>query len=393
MAERVPGYETLRRYCALALQGQMAMPGSADDEAEFATNGLALAERHRVVPLLAAGLALAEKAGRTPQIDFKENLRRRTLALARQTAWFEHELGAIHAALSSSGVACLLVKGPALARQAYPVSDWRVYDDLDLWVERPHLEAAVRTLIAVGYRHSPELGANAAAGAARAGIEIALVHPQHRRLVELAHGWHTLAPSRQAAREIIEEAIVMDISGTPIRTPRPVHALLLACRHGAHHRWDRLAWVADVAGLWQRLSPSQREEVGEIAHRWRITTMVGLGLRLAADVFHLLLDGPAASVAQRPRAIALARAVGLERIGPDSVRARIRDRLLFEARAQDSIRQGLGGLARVLVVPTMGDIQAHPLPPVFYPLYAVLRPLRLLHLLPRHAGPPPNERA
>lgn len=393
MAEQVPGYDTLRRYCTLALQGQGGGGGYADVETEFAANGLALAERHRVVPLLAAGLAMADKASRAPQIGFQENLRRRTLALARQTTWVERELGAIHTALSSAGVDYLLVKGPALARQAYPVSDWRMYDDLDLWVERPHREAAVRSLIAVGYRRSPELGATAAACAARAGIEVALVHPQHRRLVELAHGWRALAPSPQAARDMVAEATVMDIGGTPIRTPRPVHALLGACRHGAHHRWDRLAWVADVAGLWQRLSPTQRDEVGDIAHRWRITTLVGLGLRLAADVFHLPLDAPAASLAQQPRVIALARAVGLEKIGPDSVRARIRDRLLFEFRAQDSAMRRLGVWARALVVPTMVDVQAHPLPPALYPLYAVLRPLRVLHLVPRQGGAVPIERA
>lgn len=389
MPEGVPGYETLRRYCALALHGQEATPADANDEAEFAATGLALAERHRVVPLLAAGLALAEKTGHAPRIDFRENLRRRTLALARQTTWFEHELGAIHAALYSAGVDYLLLKGPALARQAYPVSDWRVYDDLDLWVERSQLAAAVCTLTAVGYRRSPELGAHAAACAARAGIEVALVYPRHRRLVEVAHGWHALAPTRQAARDICAEAVELDIGGNPIRTPRPVHTFLLACQHGAHHRWDRLAWVADVAGLWRQLSPFQREEVGVVARRWRIATMTGLGLRLAGDVFQLPLDGPASSLAQRPRVLVLARTVGLETIGPDSARARIRDRLLFQFHAQDSTGQRLGDVARALVVPTMVDVQAHPLPPVFFPLYAVLRPLRLLHLLPRHAGAVP----
>ena len=386
MAERATGYETLRRLCAVALRGEGADAVFGPDSV-FAAQGLALAERHRVVPLLAAGLAAAEKHAGAPAIAFREALRRRALALAQQTVRLERELGAIESALRAADVEFLVLKGPALARQAYDPPEWRVYDDLDLWIHSRDFDGALAALAGAGYRRQPPLGVRAAACARRAGIDVALAHPDHGRLIELAHGPRPTAPSLRAAHDVWTEAVALDVGGVRVRAPRAVHALLLACRHGAHHRWDRLAWVADVAGLWRRLSPGEREDVAGTARRWRVETMAGLGLRLAAEAFGIQLEGAAVALAERPRAIALAREVGLEKIAGDSLRVRVRDGLIFNGRAQDSAGRRMGSLARALFVPTGVDLQAFPLPPGLYPLYALLRPLRLLYLCRRPAGP------
>lgn len=365
MAEFASGFETLRRGCAAALRDEA---GTVDPEAGFAEHGLALAERHRVVPLLAAGLAAAAR----------EPLRRRVLALAQQAVRLEPELAAIAGIWSAAGVAFLVMKGPALARQAYPVPEVRAYDDLDLWVATRDFDAAVRALEEKGYRRMQPLGPRAAACARRAGIEAGLVHSGRGRLVEVAHGWRALAPTRRAAEEIIARAVVLEIAGAKIRAPMPGHALLYACLHGAHHRWDRLAWVADVAGLWLRLAPQEREEACATARRWGMETMLGLGLRLAAEQLALALDGLAAERAQGARVAALYPRIGLENIGPGAARVPMLERLRFERDAQDSALRRLRIMAGWVFTPTLGDIEARPLPEALHLLYALLRPLRLL---------------
>ena len=369
MGEPAPGFEALRKGCAAAVRGEA---GSVSPAAGFAAHGLALAERHRVVPLLAAGLSA----------EARERFRRRVLALAQQAARLEQELGLLSRQLSAAGVEFLLCKGPALARQAYPVPEWRTCDDLDLWVASRDFDAAVRALEQAGYRRPQALGARAAACARRAGIEAALAHPDRGRLIEVAHGWRALAPTPRAAREVCAGAVVLDIAGAKIRAPAPAHALILACRHGAHHRWDRFSWVADVAGLWLRLSPGEREEVCALARRWRAETELGLGLRLAAEHLGLALGGRAAALAAARRAAALFRRVRLEEIGGDALRVPMMARLRFEKDAQDSALRRLRRMAGWVFIPTLGDIEARALPAALYPLYAVLRPLRLL----RHPG-------
>ena len=364
MAEIAPGFETLRKICADVLRGNPPPPASDSD---FAAVGLALAERHRVVPLLAAG---------TP-VEQRDRLRRRWLALAQQAVRREQELAAIFSVWSAANVPFLLLKGPGLARQGYPAPEWRIFDDLDLWVARRDLDTAVNSLEAAGYRRTSSLDKRIAEGAKRAGIEASLIHPEWGGLVEVVHGYRALAPTVSAAQEVVDSSMECWIGGAPIRIPAPGHALLMACVHGAHHRWDRLGWVADVAGLWRRFRPEERKIACATARRWRIQTMLGLGLRLAADHLELELDGEAAALASAPRVATLRSQVGLERIGSTTLRAPMMGRLRFERDAQDLAIQRWCLMARWIFQPTMGDIQAVPLPAAGYPLYAVIRPLRL----------------
>lgn len=365
MAEAAPGFNALRRIVAGVLRGETK---PVEPEAGFAALAPALAERHRVVPLLAAGAP----AG------LREPMRRRWLALAQMTVRLDRELAEIQAILSAAGVGFLVLKGPGLARQAYAAPDQRACDDLDLWVSARQAAAAVRALEAAGYRRTPPMNTRTAACARRVGIEAALVHPERGRLVEVAHGHRALAPTTRAAREVLLATVEFDVAGAAIVSPKPVHALLLACVHGAHHRWDRLGWVADVAGLWMRLAPAERTEACTTARRWHITTMLGLGLRLAAENLALPLTGEAAALAAAPRVTSLASRVGLEAIGHDSPRARMIDRIRFERDAQDSVLRRLRILAGWILVPTLGDIASVPLPAALVPLYALIRPLRLL---------------
>ena len=362
MDKPLSGFETLRAACAAVLHDEPL--GIGDNVPDM----LALAERHRVVPLAALGLGAGCSLG----------LRRRALALAAQTVRLEQELADVAERLSSAGVGFLLLKGPAMARQAYAYPDQRTFDDLDIWVESTDLDAALCAMEEAGYARMPALTARAAACAQRAGIEVAMRHPERNRLIEVKHGARALALDSRAAREVLAAAVNLDVGGARIRTPAPVHALLLACVHGAHHGWDRLGWVADIAGLWRRLTDAQRANACTTARRWRSETALGVALRLAADHLRLEPDGDAQRLSNAPRALELCRRVRLERVQAQSLRMSMPERLCFERDALDSPRQKVRMMAGWLFTPTMGDIEFLPLPAVFYPIYALMRPIRLL---------------
>lgn len=361
-----PVFGVLREACAAALAGRLGSVALRDGVR--AAELLALAERHRVVPLCAAGLVEEDRAP----------FRRRVLALAQQMTRLEQELGRIAAIWQGAGVEFLVLKGPALARQAYPLPEWRVSDDIDLWVPARELEKAVAALEKNGYEPWSPLPPRVAACARRAGIETALRHPRDERLIEVGQGTDALAPSRRAAADMRARAAALEIGGRSVRAPHPLHALLHACRHGAHHAWDRLAWVADAAGLWQTLSAEERGEVCALARAWRQETILGIGLRLAREHLGSRLSGPAEALAEAGAARKLAARVRLEDIGPEPTRRPMLERLLFERDAMDLARQRWRMMAGWALIPTLGDMEAVPLPPALYQLYHLIRPLRLL---------------
>ena len=244
MTDVAPGFETLRNLCASVLRGEGAAQSLG---AEMPEGLLALAERHRVVPLLAVGMSAPSASP----------LRRRMLALAQLTVRLERELAEIAACLSAAHVEFLVLKGPAMARQAYPIPEWRAYDDLDLWVATRDLEAALAALAAKGYRRIPPLDARTAACARRAGIEAALAHPERGRLVEMSHGDRALAPTTRAAKEVRSGAVELEVAGARVRAPAPRHALLLACYQNID--------VADIAQLGQRVGNGAADGV-QAAH-------------------------------------------------------------------------------------------------------------------------------
>jgi len=68
----------------------------------------------------------------------------RSLAVDDQTA-------RVMAALESSGIAALLLKGPVVARRLYAKHEQRFYGDTDVLVSPAEVVAAGRTLCALGY--------------------------------------------------------------------------------------------------------------------------------------------------------------------------------------------------------------------------------------------------
>ena len=40
-----------------------------------------------------------------------------------------------------------------------------------------------------------------------------------------------------------------ELEATKIKLPAPEDLLLALCIHGSKHLWERLAWIADIAGL------------------------------------------------------------------------------------------------------------------------------------------------
>jgi len=336
---------------------------------------LDLAERHAVVPLLAAAVQwlpdeLVPAAMRaTIQA---ERARAQALLTLRMSA----ELLRISQAFAADGVGMLAVKGPALALQAYDDAAMRSYGDLDLLVRDRDIARATQLMLDAGYDAEIPLQAIAAG-------KIPGQYTFRRRdaglLVEL-HNDRTMRyyPRKLPIEAWFARATRVRLEGREIPAPALEDHLILVCVHGAKHFWERLLWIADVAALVARGRAALRWElVTQSAKDAGAETMLHGGLLLAAQVLQARL--PAEILAQA-QADAAARAM-TEQVGrwlPEGGEPApgLLARALFRARMRGGGASGAGYFLRLLFSPTEEDWDAAASEPQSF-LDVVKRPFRL----------------
>jgi hypothetical protein len=335
---------------------------------------VAMASRHRMIPLLHRHLSGAaippEAAAELAALNRAEA--HRALELAA-------ELRRLMAALAAAGVEALAYKGPALAVQAYGDLAARSFVDLDLLVPPDDAPRALGVLDAQGYARAMALTPARERAFRRVDGDYPLVHQARGHLVELHARVSTLRFAMPIDTDgLLRRAVSVRVGGGQVRTLGGDDLLLVLCVHGAKHRWKRLEWVAAVAALLcargGKVAPVLAMASAVHARR---TVLLGLSL------VHRLLGAPVESDALREIAgdaglaelAAEAEAVLFgDEIEGDDTAARMR----FNLRARDGAMDRARSAGRWLFAPSPEDWGWVSLPDALFPLYRVLRPVRLL---------------
>lgn len=336
---------------------------------------LALARRHRLIPLLHRHL----KDAPVPRFAARE-LRALQREGVHRGLEMAAELRRLVDALAAAGVRALAYKGPALAMQAYGELGMRSFVDLDLLVRPDDVPRAMEILSAEGYAPALDFSPAQERWFRRMDGDYPLVHRGTGLLLEL----HARVSSARFCMPISTDALLrrstlVPLGGGEVRTLGGDDLLLVLAVHGAKHRWKRLEWVAALAELLR----AGRGDVGaalRLASDVHARRTLLLGLSLARR----LLDAPLADDVVREieadaglaalAAEAEARLFGEEPGDGEETAANLR----FNLRARDRSIDRARYVARWLFAPTPEDWRWAHLPDALFPLYRVLRPVRLL---------------
>lgn len=284
------------------------------------TRLLALAEDHGVVGHLTASLRRLEENLVPPEI--RQALADRQRARNFLTLRLTGELFRILESFTSEGIGALVVKGPVLAVQAYGDPAIRSYGDLDLLVRQPDIRRATELLSAVGF--APAISLSAIDAGKIPGQY--LFSKQDSKLIVELHNDSTLRyfPRRLPLEEFFARQIGVRIDAHEVPAPSLEDHLVLVCVHGAKHFWERLSWIADVAGFVSRQTSIDWERALSSAKAVEAEHLLHTGLRLAVAVLH----------AEIPEAV-------LSRVRGDAVAAKLTARALRWLPAAGSAPLGL----------------------------------------------------
>ena len=268
------------------------------------------------------------------------------------------ELFRLEDRFAASGIGMMVVKGPALAVQAYGDAAMRKYGDLDFLVRDKDIAAATQLMMDAGYAAEIPLSTIAAG---KIPGQYMFRQAATKLLVEL-HTNRTMRyyPRRLPLEKLFARQVRVNIEGRTIPAPCAEDHLIIICVHGAKHLWERLLWIADVAALISRNTEMRWELAEQSARDVGAETILHGGLLLAAEVLQTSLP---AEVLRRATADSAARAMTrqvlrwLPQAGearPDTQRGLL-PRALFRMRMRGGAVAGLGYFLRLLFSPTEED--------------------------------------
>jgi hypothetical protein len=339
---------------------------------------LAMARRHRLVPLLFRHYNLLVEAAVPNEV--LDELRQQFKRNASHSQRLLHELREILLLFQAQGIALLPYKGPVLAHQLYGNVSFRQMDDLDLLVSKQDFPRALELLLRQGYYLPHNPSTRQARVLVRDYNLVELDGEGTRPHIELHKSFSVKYPiGALDLDEMLPDLRSVQLAGLQIPTFPPEDLLLVLCFHGARHLWERLAWLSDVTEL-IRTQDIDWNRVFARAARFRSSRVLRLGLALAEQLLHAPLPADVLKRVQSDRtALALAAEVRAGLFVDDDRPSFSRGVPFhrFQLRAMDQLRSRLYYAHRSMLVPGPEDWDALPLPDPLFPLYYVLRPIRL----------------
>jgi hypothetical protein len=349
---------------------------------ESAWDGLlAMAAQHGMRPLLYRHLRAVYTATVPPPklARLREFVRQNLRENMRMTG----ELMVLLRLFAARGVSVIPFKGPTLAGLAYNDLGLREFGDLDLLIAKHDLMRAQELMLSQGYQPEITLNADQSAIFANSCNVLAFTHSGKEITVELH--WELspkYLPFSPDPERLRRRMVPSWPGGQKVMTLSPEDLLIYLCAHGAKHAWERLIWIADVAGLIHRHPSLDWDSICDLAVELRSERALFLGLRLARDLTGVSLPLKMEELIRSdPESERLAMKVA-EWLFPVSGSTRsLAAQSLFLLRLQRRWPDKISSFIRLVMTPSVADWNSTATPGRFTRLYPLLRPLRLLKRL------------
>jgi hypothetical protein len=336
---------------------------------------LRIVERHRVVGLVHDAL---RAAGVMAPAAVAAKLAARCKAIAQRNRLLLDELSRLKHGLDAAGIGFLVLKGAPLAQLAYGAATCKQTRDIDLLVAPDDAKAAFEVLKGQGFAPlPPAVGISDTQFDAllRYGREIGVARPGSNLPVELQ--WRaadnaTLLAGVDAASPAQEVALA---EGLVVRTLAADDLFAYLCVHGAHHRWSRLKWLADLSAMLVATA-------ADVTRLYRHAQQLGAGLcagpalLLCRRLFDLPLPAAIAAELEADRSVARLASIALAAMTEPVVADRPLGAVSRGIYTQFLFGRGWRFFAAQCRVASASilDVMTLPLPARLHWLYPLLRP-------------------
>ena len=335
------------------------------------------ANHHGVLPLLYSGLN--DTCPETVPGTLLGNLRNEFHANARHNLYFVGKLFELLDLFKIHGIQAAPYKGPVLAASVYGNVAMRQFSDLDIIIHETDFLKAKNLLISQGYRPEIELPTAQETVFLKFQRDYKFFCDGDTGIVELQ--WRippVYFPFYFDTQYLWKHLEPVSIAGREIKTISPEHLILILCIHGLCHCWERLEWVCDVAKLISVRKNILWGKVLNDAGQLGIERIILFGLLLANNLLDAALPEEVSRRAEEDpiiKSLAVMRKENffLEVSRPLKAFLDSFIHVRMWRRVEDKVRYCLG----IAFTPNVKDIMVLKIPPSLFPLYYLVRPIRL----------------
>jgi hypothetical protein len=290
------------------------------------------------------------------------------------------ELIRLNKVFAAKNLSLLSFKGLTLTHRLYSQLALRAFKDIDILVPDVQAVQAMQLLIAQGYEPQFVLTPNQQIRYIQTRHEMSFWNANKQVAVDLH--WvlmpqhYSFAPSSNL---VWQSAETLSIADRSILTLSQEALILYLCAHGAQHDWNKLFWICDIAELLRQSPTLNWDWVTQQINRFGTETMLFLGLALA----HEVLDAPLPDTIQqkimaksyiRDRVVQV-KAILLQQKKTNDTSIPT-NRIYFQT--IESPRDKMWSWCDAILTPTPLEWQIITLPKPLFPLYYIIRMIRLV---------------
>jgi hypothetical protein len=309
------------------------------------------------------------------------------------------ELLKVHKLFEQNNIFAVPYKGPTFAASVYRNLALRQAGDLDILVEMRDVLRAKELLLSLGYEPAPwltlSLGHEPTPWRTHTQLtpaqEAALLHFEREYAFErydssvhvelqwrIIPRYFSFSLDLESVRTRLQR---LPLGGGTVPALATEDLLLILCVHGSKHLWERLQWICDVAETIRSCPEMDWHFVMEHASALGSQRMLLLGLHLARELLEAdLPEGVLERIRKDPEVEKLAGEVYTELFQKSEEAGGVLEGSAFRSfhyRMRERQRDRIKYALRTVVEPNGADWMNHPLPRWLFPLYYVIRPLRL----------------
>jgi len=307
-----------------------------------------------------------------------EALRQSCEKNVHKALFLARELIRILDCLDSLGIEAIPYKGVALSEAYYGDMALRQSGDIDLFCRKQDVKCIKTAVRDLGYTVRVPIPESAEKDYIATGYECSFDSPAGKNVLELQ--W-ALQPRFYAVDfdidGLFKRAAPVTVAGRSVKTPVPEDLLLVLSIHAAKHVWGRLIWLCDIAQILRRenlnwvwvQSYARKLGIERILHITLLLTNRFLGTAIPVAMESAILADRETQAFANAIAIAVAEGVsyGEHQVSYFRLMMRLRERR--EDRVRFFLRLGL--------TPGPGEWEAVRLPRLLFPVYRLVRIVRL----------------